>query len=100
MGGLNPVRLPVWVTTDLRAAKNAVRYKYDYVQNPSAYPFAGIVYSEVTEKTFILKFLKDTRPYPVGFGGVVFVPPATETVIRNVVQVVAFNLGFKGRYLW
>ncbi len=85
-GRLDPHRLPVNVTRDLRAAQNALEY------HPDRVPGAGfIIHSSVPKSLFDRWFLPFERPYP---GFYPYIPGgSTEVPLNDPMQVFIFNSG-------
>jgi hypothetical protein len=85
--GLDTMRTPVWVSTDIEAARGAINPDRIFLETkPWETPNAGVVESRIPISDF--DKLPNPRPYPVGFGGV---RNSTEILLRESEQIEIFN---------
>ncbi len=82
--GLDPSRLPTWVTRDLAAARNAINLAIRVGRGRDL----GIIEARVPKADFNAVLAPNERTYP-GFNGTL--PGSSEIVLRTSEQAFLFN---------
>ncbi len=83
--GLDPLRLPTWITRDFAAARNAIdpRLRVDRITD------TGVIEALIPKAEFEVVLAPNERNY-AGFNSVL--PRSSEIVLRTHEQVALFNL--------
>ncbi len=82
--GLNPLRLPTWITRDLAAVQNAINLAIRVGRGQDL----GIIEARIPKADFEALLAPNERTYP-GFNGTL--PGSSEIVLRTPQRALLFN---------